>query len=186
LKVNSSPSWVSRPSRKLPNDGNNSNTVEQSTWLDFIRLGKLVQGESEVLVCTRRENQSRLLMFKWVGEDMDKVVEQSLAFNNPNVVVARYVVSSDMGTHVAYDYVRFTLSEALSVHMAMEEVHVRAIAISVRQHGLILRRNSHSPGVPRHQIFERARLPAQSGEHEHHTHMWSNGQSLSRYVQYMP
>lgn len=54
-----------------------------------------------------------------------------MALRHPNILIARHLIDSDLGTYIGFDYVRFTLEEAISVHLAPQESHVHCVATAV-------------------------------------------------------
>lgn len=141
-RIQSTPSWVppvpTVPHRDLGKLGRQDKVpAKQSEWLDFLRLGNLVQGESEALICYERDRKSTMFMFKLVEKrnsagTEDAKFKQTLKLRHTNIVAARHVIESAVGTHVGFDYFRFTLEEVLGVHMLLEEAHLHTIATAVR------------------------------------------------------
>ena len=133
LTVKSSHSWAppipSFRTRAAPSRG--SNGPESSRWIDFLQLGKLSQGDREVMVCIDRRNKSMLFMFKDIGQELSAPCRRSLTFRHPNLLAAKHIITSDVGKHIGYDYVRCTLSEVLSIHIPLEETHIHCIAHAV-------------------------------------------------------
>ena len=59
--------------------------------------------------------------------------QRIINLQHPNLIQARCMIDNAAGQHIGFNYVKFTLEEILNVHMTMEELHLRAIAQSVRR-----------------------------------------------------
>ena len=135
--IQSTPSWVP-PTLPAPTREESKHLeqdkvpVKTSAWVDFIRLGKLVQGDCETLVCSQRDSKATLFMFKLVQGRERFDLKRVLDLRHPNILMARHIIESDVDTHIGFDYFRYTLEEALNVHLAPQEAHVHAIAAAVR------------------------------------------------------
>lgn len=133
LSVHTEPSWVHHPRavakvRAPPED--RSDLVRALSWVDFIRLGRLVQGASESLICMTRDTLT-LVIFAPVDESSENSSQLWLSFRHPSLLQARYTIASDVASHVGYDYVRYTLHEVLSVDVPLAELQIQAVASSV-------------------------------------------------------
>lgn len=146
LLIHSSPSWTKHVNTVGATSQGQSPTKEtirphepqSSQWIDFIQLGKLVQGDSELTVCPRRKEKARLVTFKEIGQNMSDKVRLYIGLQCGSIVTASDIIQSDIGYHIGSNYTRFTLEELLSTHMRMDEPHIQGIASMVRA-AMILR-----------------------------------------------
>ena len=126
LSVRSSRSWDPplRPVR---------DRSKQAKWVDFASLGKLTQAEVDLFVYVRRRSPSTLAMFKRLDVKDDRVWKRLVALEHSNLLAVKYVIEDAVDSRsIGFEYVRYNLEEIWSVHMPMEELHVRAIAQPVR------------------------------------------------------
>lgn len=134
--IQSTPSWVppvpplnSRENGKLSE--HDKAPMKTSAWVDFVCLGKLMQGEHETLICSQRDRKATLFMFKLVEEKDGSELKRTLTLRHPSLVMARHIIESDVGMHIGFDYFRFTLEELLNVHMTLGEPHLHTISTAV-------------------------------------------------------
>lgn len=104
--------------------------IKGAEWLDFIQLGTITQGQRHLQVCYRRTDEAALFMFKLIDAEKARVAPR-LSLQHPNLVSARYIINSNVGQHIGFDYFRFTLEELLNAYLRMQDIHLRAIATSV-------------------------------------------------------
>lgn len=104
--------------------------VPKSTWVDYVKLGTLVQGGRELLVCCSRKDQ-RLFMLKDVGIGANSRVEKISTLQHRHIVLASFFIDSESTSYMAFEYTRHTLEELLHTHVKMNEDHIRAIALPV-------------------------------------------------------
>jgi hypothetical protein len=72
-----------------------------------------------------------MFMLKRISYEADDHRERIASLSHRHIAVMSFFIATETITYVAFPYVRFTLEELLYVHVAMEEVHVRAVASSV-------------------------------------------------------
>ena len=112
-----------------PVQANKRSIRPEFRWIDHIKLGTLVQGGQELLVCCSRQGQ--MFMLKRIGYEIDEQRERIASLSHRHIAVMSCFVATETVSYVAFSYVRFTLEELLCVHIAMEEIHVRAVASAV-------------------------------------------------------
>ena len=83
-------------------------------------------------ICVRRQSNVDLIMFKRLEAKDDRVWKRVLAFDHSNLAQVLFTIDIDDGLLLGYAYARYTLEEVWSVHMQMNETHLRAIAQAVR------------------------------------------------------
>jgi hypothetical protein len=105
--------------------------VPNSTWVDCIKLGTLVQGGRELLIC-RSRNDQRLFMLKDVGSELKNRMENIATLQHRHIALASFRVDTESTSYIASPYTRYTLEELLHTHVTMEESHIRAVALPVR------------------------------------------------------
>jgi len=105
--------------------------VPNSTWVDCIKLGTLVQGGRELLICRSRKDQ-RLFMLKDVGCEVKNRTENIATLQHRHIALASFRVDTESTSYIAFLYARYTLEELLHTHVTMEESHIRAVALPVR------------------------------------------------------
>lgn len=98
--------------------------------MDYVKLGTLVQGGRELLVCCSRNDQ-RLFMLKDVGVGPNSRVEKISTLQHRHIVLASFFIDSESTSYMAFEYTRHTLEELLHTHVTMNEDHIRAIALPV-------------------------------------------------------
>jgi hypothetical protein len=105
--------------------------VPNSTWVDCMKLGILVQGGRELLIC-RSRNDQRLFMLKDVGSEVKNRMENIVTLQHRHIALASFRVDTESTSYIAFSYTRYTLEELLHTHVTMEESHIRAVALPVR------------------------------------------------------
>jgi hypothetical protein len=105
--------------------------VPTLTWVDCVKLGTLVQGGRELLICCNRDNQ-RLFMLKDVGCGVKTCVDRIGMLQHRHIALASFVIDTETTSYVAFAYTRYTLEELLHIHVTMNESHIRAVALPVR------------------------------------------------------
>jgi hypothetical protein len=151
LNVRQTPSWVPSergsavsPGVSKPDNGSQqaerpaapprqvqTAVVPNSTWVDCIKLGTLVQGGRELLIC-RSRNDQRLFMLKDVGSELKNRMENIATLQHRHIALASFRVDTESTSYIASPYTRYTLEELLHTHVTMEESHIRAVALPVR------------------------------------------------------
>ncbi|KAM0714190.1 hypothetical protein Q7P37_009237 [Cladosporium fusiforme] len=102
----------------------------KSTWVDYVKLGTLVQGGRELLVCYSRNNQ-RLFMLKDVSVGANSCMEKLATLRHRHIVLASFFIDLESTSYMAFEYTCHTLEELLHTHVTMNEDHIRAIALPV-------------------------------------------------------
>lgn len=127
------PSNVAKEVERLPTPPRKAETtvVPRSNWVDYVKLGTLIQGGRESLICCSRNDQ-RLFMLKNVGRDGNSHVEMIALLEHRHVALASFHIDTESTSYIAYQFTRHTLEELLHIHVTMDECHVRAIALPVR------------------------------------------------------
>lgn len=82
----------------------------------------------------------KLFMFQESTDNDENVNSRSYCLLNPNILRSHFVIPSETGCHVGYEYARFTLEEVLHVHIRMVEPQLHEIAKTVSIHRQILDR----------------------------------------------
>jgi hypothetical protein len=151
LNVRQTPSWISSErglavspkastSDSIPEQAQRPATpprqveaavIPRSTWVDCVKLGTLVQGGRELLVCCTRNNP-RLFMLKDVGCEVENCVEKIAMLQHRHIALASFFIDTESTSYVAFSYTRYTLEELLHIHVTMDESHIRAVALPVR------------------------------------------------------
>ncbi|KAK3066282.1 stress-activated protein kinase signaling cascade [Teratosphaeriaceae sp. CCFEE 6253] len=153
LAIQSSPSWTTQTTTK--DDIASSELTKRhvrhkqgplaSQWIDFVQLGKLIQGSSELTICLRRRNMSDIVMFSSVGDSPPDNLDAYTALQHENIVAVTDVIHSSSGCHIGSGYTRYTLEELLSTHVPMSGCdgckgvdHIDAAAADLDDLGLVL------------------------------------------------
>ena len=131
LNVTSSKSWEPTPPTRAVSQGRRDRPI-RAEWTDFVQLGTLTQAGIDLQVCVQRQDNVALVMFKRLETKDDRVWKRVLALDHPNLAQALFTIDIDDGLFLGYAYARYTLEEVWSVHMQMNETHLRAIAQAVR------------------------------------------------------
>jgi hypothetical protein len=105
--------------------------LPKSNWVEHVKLGTLVQGGRESLVCCSRKDQ-RLFMLKDIGRERDSHVDTIATLQHRHVALASFHIDTESTSYIAFQYTRHTLEELLHIHVTMDECHIRAIALPVR------------------------------------------------------
>jgi len=150
LNVRQTPSWVPSergstvsPGVSKPDSGSQqaerpaapprqvqTAVVPNSTWVDCIKLGTLVQGGRELLICRSCNNQ-RLFMLKDISCEVKNRTENIATLQHRHIALASFWVDTESTSYIAFSYTRYTLEELLHTHVTMEESYIRAVALPV-------------------------------------------------------
>jgi hypothetical protein len=120
---------VQQSTSTIPVQKRRERTIPQFQWIDHIKLGTLIQGGRELLICCSRQGQ--MFMLKRISYEVDAHRERIASLSHRHIAVMSFFIATETVSYVAFPYVRFTLEELLYVHVAMEEVHVRTVASAV-------------------------------------------------------
>ena len=131
LSVTQTPSWIPQaPGGRASNERKHkAREVVQAQWVDYIQYGTLIQGQSEFIVCASRADKASLYMFK---KSKCERHQKQAALTHSNLLEVKLLISTNIGVHLGYEYIRYTLEELLNVHIPIEEAHIQTIAKSVR------------------------------------------------------
>jgi hypothetical protein len=120
LNVRQTPSWVPSergsavsPGVSKPDNGSQqaerpaapprqvqTAVVPNSTWVDCIKLGTLVQGGRELLIC-RSRNDQRLFMLKDVGSELKNRMENIATLQHRHIALASFRVDTESTSYIA-------------------------------------------------------------------------------------
>lgn len=108
-------------------------TQDGDPWDHLKRLGTVIQGKSELIVCMNKDEPQSMSMVKELSRAGGGLKEANLLrkLSHPNIVKMIEVFLQDDDVYIELEYCRFTLEEVLSVHVRFEEPHIRLIAQSV-------------------------------------------------------
>ena len=106
--------------------------LQDDPWYFFTRLGKLVQKDQILIVCSSKAEPAVMMMFK---ETRNKIGRQEIELlvqcKHENVIGLRETFEQDSGILLGLEYCPVTLAEVLQTHILLEEAHLRYIASSV-------------------------------------------------------
>lgn len=105
--------------------------VEESEWVSFIRLGTLIQGSSELIICHRRDAGTALYMFREI--EHDTLVKRALNLRHSSLATPKFSIDSAAGRYLGFEYLRFSLQELVKTAMRMEERHLQTVVRSVSE-----------------------------------------------------
>lgn len=71
-------------------------------------------------------------MLKDIGREGGSHVEMIATLEHRHIALASFQIDTEFTSYIAFPYTRYTLEELLHIHVAMDESHIRAIALPVR------------------------------------------------------
>lgn len=104
--------------------------VPRSQWIDYVKLGTLVQGSRSLLICSSRVGR-KLVMLQKVTNGANDNRERMATVHHRHIAMVSFYIATDIDSYMAYPYVRYTLEELLNTHTPMDEDHIKAVTLPV-------------------------------------------------------
>jgi hypothetical protein len=119
-------------SLSMTNERRRLSVKTSSPWREHIRLGVLVQGVQQLIICASSPDRESLCMFKSMkARESNLVFECFPATKHPNLVTVLEASRIHDLVYLKMEYSRHTLEEVLRVSLTMTESHIRVLARSV-------------------------------------------------------
>lgn len=126
-------SWSS-PSQVSLSPGQDIVLHRADPWSQGLKLGDLTQGATTWGILSPRESFRDIIMFKKTEHEAGMHEMEILKrVSHRNIMKLCHVYTHEELIYLGFEYCRHTLQELLHVHLQFQELHLRAIAQSVRK-----------------------------------------------------
>jgi hypothetical protein len=86
--------------------------MSRSQWIDYVKLGTLVQGGRSLLICSSRVGR-HLVMLKEIGREVDHHRGKLAKLRHRYIENVNFFIATETDSYLAFQYVRYTLKELL-------------------------------------------------------------------------